>query len=451
MVPEAQPSPHVRAAVTSEGHLVAGRYRLVRRVGTGAMGVVWEGHDERLNRPVAIKRLLLRPGAAQAKSADAVARCLREGRIAARLHHPNAITVFDVVDEDGVPNLVMEFVPARSLATVIAEDGPLPPAEVAAIGAQVAGALAAAHGEGIVHRDLTPANVLLGEDGSAKLTDFGISRAADDVAVTKTGLVAGTPAYLAPEVAHGADPTAASDVFSLGATLYAAVEGEPPFGLGPNVLGLLHAVAGGTINPPRRSGPLTDALLALLTADPDDRPTAAQAHDLLAAVEPGAMPVVADPPADEAEPTEQLRRPPASPPRVPVALTGVVVVALIAVGWWLLGGHTSVTPPRDQAPEGGGMQHRAPGTSVSVPVAPAAGEPVDVEETQATRPTTSPAAPTTATGSPDPATSATTPAPTTTDAGPPPTTDDTTTTPPPDTGTTTAPNTAPNTTAADEG
>ncbi len=430
------------AVVTGEGHLVAGRYRLVRPIGTGAMGVVWQGHDERLQRPVAVKKLLLRPGLDAAEAPEKAARCLREGRIAARLQHPNAITVFDVVDEDGVPNLVMEYMPSRSLATVIAEDGPLPPGEVAAIGAQVAAALAAAHAAGIVHRDITPANVLLGEDGTAKLTDFGISRAVDDPAVTKTGLVAGTPAYLAPEVALGAEPTPASDVFSLGATLYAAVEGSPPFGLGPNVLGLLHAVACGEITPPTRSGPLTATLLTLLTADPDARPTAARAHDLLAAVDgSSAPPVVAAVPAVEeatalVDPPTELVKPVSAArprPRGPLAVTGVFVVALVAVGLWLLGGHSAVQPAQERAPVDDGEKSQRPGTSVSVPVEPAAGKPVQVDdepEATAPAPRTTPATPT---GQADPTTTTTTPpaAPTTTDEEQEQTTEVTTTTPPP--------------------
>jgi hypothetical protein len=437
VAPEVKPSPHVRAATDREGHLVAGRYRLVSRVGTGAMGVVWQGHDERLDRPVAIKKLLLRPGLSPGKSAEAVARCLREGRLAARLHHPNAITVFDVVDEDGVPNLVMEFMRSRSVATAIAEDGPLPPGEVAAIGAQVAAALAAAHAAGIVHRDITPGNVLIGEDGSAKLTDFGISRAADDVAVTKSGMVAGTPAYLAPEVAHGAEPTPASDVFSLGSTLYAAVEGEPPFGLGPNVLGVLHAAACGKINPPHRAGPLTDVLLALLTCDPAARPTAAEAHDLLAAVgsrEP-APPVVVPPP-DVPPPTEVIR-PLAAPaaagrPRGPLAVAGVFFVALIAVGLWLLDGRATVVPTQDRDPAGGSVHRQVPGTSVSVPVEPAAGEPVQVDQTPGSSATTPRReAPTTTTEQANPAPdTTTTPVVTTTTDEPAPTTEVPTTTPP---------------------
>jgi serine/threonine protein kinase len=277
--------------VTSpEGRLVGGRYRLDRRIGSGAMGVVWQAYDERLRRAVAVKQLRLEPGLDPVEAEEARERAMREGRIAARLHHPNAVSVFDVVDEDDAPWLVMEYVPSRSLAAEMAERGVLPPEEVSRIGAQVAHALVAAHQAGIVHRDIKPANILLGENGNVKITDFGISRAQGDVAVTKTGLIAGTPAYLAPEVAYGRPPEAPADVFSLGSTLYAAVEGEPPFGLSENTLGLLHAVAAGRINPPQQSGVLTEVLIELLNADPDTRPSSITAARWLDAVARGQYP-----------------------------------------------------------------------------------------------------------------------------------------------------------------
>lgn len=278
--------------MSTEQQLVAGRYQLVRRLGSGAMGVVWEALDERLNRTVAVKQLLIEPSLEQGEADEAVARTMREGRIAARLHHPNAVSVFDVVDSAGAPCLVMEYVPSRSLADVLGERSSLPPEDVATIGAQVASALAAAHAAGIVHRDIKPGNVLLGDNGVVKITDFGISRATDDVTVTKTGLIAGTPAYLAPEVAVGKDPTPAADVFSLGSTLYAAVEGQPPFGLSENTLGLLHAVAAGRIVPPAQAGPLTDVLTSLLQAEPGDRPDAREALLMLRAVAHGDTPDV---------------------------------------------------------------------------------------------------------------------------------------------------------------
>jgi hypothetical protein len=303
------------------GRLVAGRYRLRGRVGTGAMGVVWQAVDERLDRVVALKQLVVPEGADPVES---VGRAAREGRIAARLRHPNAVTVHDVVEEDGKPVLVMEFVPARTLADRIAEHGALPVEYVMRTGAQIAGALAAAHAAGIVHRDVKPGNVLVTDDGTAKITDFGIARAVGDVAVTRTGLLAGTPAYLSPEVARGGEPGPASDVFALGATLYAAVEGCPPFGDGDNAIALLHAVAAGGYAPPRQAGPLTDVLVDLLRTDPAARPTMAQVADRLRAPRPA--------------PTRLDLHPTGPPPRPKsgrgplVALSAVALVGLVVLG-----------------------------------------------------------------------------------------------------------------------
>jgi serine/threonine protein kinase len=273
--------------LTNDVRVVAGRYRLGARIGSGAMGVVWQAHDERLHRTVAVKQLLLAPELNPAQAEEARQRSMREGRIAARLSHPNAITVYDVAEHDGEPWLIMEYLPSRSLATVISDQGTVPPEEVARIGAQVATALVAAHAAGIVHRDVKPANVLLGDDGTVKITDFGISRATGDVTVTATGMLAGTPAYLAPEVAKGHEPTASSDVFSLGSTLYTAVEGHSPFGLGENTLALLYAVAAGKITPPRQAGPLTALLMRLLRADPTERMTMTEAREGLTAIANG--------------------------------------------------------------------------------------------------------------------------------------------------------------------
>lgn len=278
--------------MSDEGRLVAGRYRIVGRVGTGAMGAVWQAHDEVLHRTVAIKQLLLQPGLESNEAEDARQRTMREGRIAARLHHPNAISVFDVVtDDNGQPCLIMEYLKSKSLATLLQERKTLPPLDVARIGAQIAAALKEAHAVGIVHRDIKPGNILLAGNGLVKITDFGISRAKDDVTVTKTGMIAGTPAYLAPEVAIGGDPGPESDIFSLGSTLYAACEGQPPFGLSENTLSLLHAVAAGQINPPRQSGPLASVLAVLLHPDVSHRPTAEECEDLLAAVGRGETPL----------------------------------------------------------------------------------------------------------------------------------------------------------------
>lgn len=268
--------------MSDEGELIAGRYRLVSRLGSGAMGVVWQAHDERLRRTVVIKQLLLPPRLSESEADEANRRAMREGRITARLHHPHAIAVYDVVEHQGQPCLIMEYLASRSLATVLSTQGVLPPEKVASIGGQIASALAAAHKAGIVHRDIKPGNVLLADDGTVKITDFGISHAVGDVTVTATGMLAGTPAYLAPEVARGNSAGFSSDVFSLGATLYTALEGTPPFGLNPNAIALLHQVASGEITPPAQSGSLTPVLLRLLQSDPDQRPTMDQAHDALA-------------------------------------------------------------------------------------------------------------------------------------------------------------------------
>jgi serine/threonine protein kinase len=270
--------------VIGEGELLAGRYRLVSQVGAGAMGVVWKAHDERLHRAVAVKLLLPRAGLSEVEAEEAKGRVMREARLAARFHHPHAIAVYNVDEDAGTPYLIMEYLSSESLATVVAQRGPLPPAEVARIGSQVAAALAVAHEAGIVHRDIKPDNVLVAQDGTAKITDFGISHAIGDGTMTATGFLAGTPAYLAPEVARGQEATFSADVFSLGSTLYAAVEGTPPFGLDDNALALVFRVANSEITPPSRSGPLTSVLAWLLESDPARRPGMREASEALAGV-----------------------------------------------------------------------------------------------------------------------------------------------------------------------
>ncbi|MEO7260424.1 MAG: serine/threonine-protein kinase [Jatrophihabitantaceae bacterium] len=252
--------------------LIAGRYRLVNRIASGGMGIVWQAWDELLHRPVALKQLRPQPGLSDAEAELTSQRAMREARITARLHHQHAVPVYDVVEYDGQPCLIMQYLPSTSLQTIVNDRGPMPPTQAARIGGEVASALAAAHAAGIVHRDVKPGNVLIAEDGSAKITDFGISHALGDTTLTSTGMVTGTPAYLAPEVARGAESGFASDVFSLGATLYAATEGTPPFGTDQNPMAVLHKVASGQVNPPRRSGPLTPLLLRMLAADPSARP-----------------------------------------------------------------------------------------------------------------------------------------------------------------------------------
>src|SRR4051794_16557320 len=270
---------------------IGNRYRLEQRIGAGAMGAVRRGPGELLNRTVAVKELLAAAEPPTAAGTDALEesrqRLMREGRIGARLQHPHVISMFDVVVHEDRPWLVMEYLPSQSLAGMLNEKGPMEPRVVAEIGRQVADGLAAAHAAGVVHRDVKPGNVLIAEDGRVKLTDFGVSRAVDDVQLTRTGLIAGTPAFLSPEVARGQVPTAASDVFALGATLYAAVEGRPPFGLDDNAYALLHKVATSSPEPPQQAGALTALIMRLLADDPAQRPTAEQARDTLAAIADG--------------------------------------------------------------------------------------------------------------------------------------------------------------------
>ncbi|WP_134715757.1 serine/threonine-protein kinase [Saccharomonospora xinjiangensis] len=285
--------------------MIAGHYRLVEHVGSGAMGIVWRAIDERLERSVAVKQIIAQPGLSDDERDTMRLRAMREARNAARFQHPNAIVVFDIAEHEGDPCLVMEYLPSRSLSAILVEHETLPVPEVARIGEQVASALIAAHRAGIVHRDIKPSNILMDDNGVCKITDFGISRATGDLTLTQTGLIGGTPAYLAPELARGADPKPSSDVFALGATLYHAIEGLPPYGDNTNQLALLYAAASGKINPPRQAGPATALLMQLLSPEPEDRPSMTEARDklaTLASTQNGAAPAVA-PPA----PKEQTR------------------------------------------------------------------------------------------------------------------------------------------------
>jgi eukaryotic-like serine/threonine-protein kinase len=254
--------------------VIADRYRLVEVIGAGGMGIVWLADDLRENRQVALKRPL---GAGPGVRADLE----REAEIAKKIAHPNAVKVIGVVGDGDDCWLAMEYFRATSLAA----KGILPAREVAAIGAQVAGALAAAHAEGVVHRDVAPGNVLVADNGTAKVTDFGISawRAAT---ITSSGKVSGTAAYVSPEVADGGKATSASDMFSLGATLFRAVEGEPPFGAG-DPEACLRRIRSGRGEIPVRAGALKPVLDALLQRERTGRPTAAQAKDMLEKVAAG--------------------------------------------------------------------------------------------------------------------------------------------------------------------
>lgn len=265
--------------------LVADRYRLVKMLGAGGMGIVWQAWDSLLRRPVALKMLRTQPELTDHERQVATDRAMREARITAGLHHPHAVTVFDVVEHDGQPCIVMQLIESTPLSELLREHGTFTPAETARIGAEVASALAAAHALKIVHRDVKPGNILVAGDGSALISDFGISHALGDATITATGIVHGTPAYLAPEVARGLPTSFASDVFSLGSTLYAMVEGEPPFGTDRNSIALLHRVARGGYAAPKHAGPLAPLLRTMLATQPKRRPTMASVAEALGSVQ----------------------------------------------------------------------------------------------------------------------------------------------------------------------
>jgi len=284
------------------GRLVCGRYRLQERIGGGAMAIVWRARDEVLDREVAVKEAR-ESGLATAESGSVYQETLREARAAARLNHPGVVAIFDVVEEGGSPWIVMELVPGRSLDRLIAEDGPLPPLRAARVGADLLSALACAHSAGVLHRDVKPGNVLVGPDDRTVLTDFGIARSLSDPSLTPAGKVLGTPGFTAPERIRGGPASPASDLWSLGATLFTAVEGRGPFERPGGADAITAAVIGGDVPRAPSAGPLGPVIVALLRSDPDHRPDAASAARLLAraAAEaesgswyPGELPVSGD-------------------------------------------------------------------------------------------------------------------------------------------------------------
>ncbi|MFI7607017.1 RICIN domain-containing protein [Micromonospora sp. NPDC049366] len=268
------------AVLGASSQLIANRYRLVRPLGQGGMGRVWQARDEMLQRDVAIKELVAPAGLRDEERRDLRERSLREARAVARLDHVNVVRVFDVLHSDDDPWIVMELVASRSLHQALEAEGPMPPARVARIGLGVLAALRAAHGAGILHRDVKPANVLLANDGRVVLTDFGLATLPGDPRVTQTGMVLGSPAFLAPERATDGAVGPAADLWSLGATLYAAVEGRTPYHRSTPIA-TLAALATEPPPPPQRAGVLTELLNGLLRRDPQQRIDAGEADRLL--------------------------------------------------------------------------------------------------------------------------------------------------------------------------
>ena len=259
--------PNRRAA---PGTTIGGRYSLRSPVGNGGMGTVWRATDTLLRRDVAVKEVVLPPGLAPSDRDALYERTLREARAAAALQHPAVVQVYDVVTEGGRPWIVMELLDARGLADMVIEDGPLAPRSVAKIGIALLGALEVAHAGGVLHRDVKPANVLICADGRCVLTDFGVARMPTDVQLTTPGMVLGSPHFISPERAMGSDFGPPSDLFSLGVTLYTAVEGRPPFDR-RDPFETMRAVVEEPPAQAVRAGPLAGVLYGLLEKDPARR------------------------------------------------------------------------------------------------------------------------------------------------------------------------------------
>jgi eukaryotic-like serine/threonine-protein kinase len=320
--------------------VIAGRYRRTKYLGRGASGEVWLAHDELLNRQVAVKRL--RVGAAGAAADDAdVGRMMREAQAAARAHHPNIVSVFDLLTVEGQPYLVMEYVPGESLAELISRAGPLPVEQARSVIRQVADALRAAHELGIVHRDVKPANILIDGQGTAKLADFGVAKVQTDPLLTDTGLVVGTVAFMAPEVARGERATPASDIWSLGATLYAATEGRAPYqdDSSSNATALLVRLVTEPVPAPHPGAPLGPVIMRMLEFSPRNRPSAAEVVSSLGGRGPTALRPAG--PSPQAQPERDVSEPTvvAMPPAVGIPAGG------IPAGGTSAGGTSGDEPP----------------------------------------------------------------------------------------------------------
>ncbi|MFF2410195.1 serine/threonine-protein kinase [Streptomyces sp. NPDC058092] len=263
-----------------DGRLLAGRYRLGEVLGRGGMGTVWRAVDETLGRTVAVKELRFPSAIDEDEKRRLITRTLREAKAIARIRNNGAVTVYDVVDEDDRPWIVMELIEGKSLAEAIREDGVLTPKRAAEVGLAILDVLRSAHREGILHRDVKPSNVLIAEDGRVVLTDFGIAQVEGDPSVTSTGMLVGAPSYISPERARGHKPGPPADLWSLGGLLYASVEGTPPYDKG-SAIATLTAVMTEPLDPPKNAGPLEEVIYGLLARDLDQRLDDAGARALL--------------------------------------------------------------------------------------------------------------------------------------------------------------------------
>jgi eukaryotic-like serine/threonine-protein kinase len=301
------------------------------------MGVVWQARDELLSRDVALKELVWPAYFSEAEQQAACRRATREAQVAAQLNHRNVIRIFDIVEEDGCPWIVMELLPYRSLRDLIDEEGPLSPAEAAEVGLGILAALRAAHAEGIVHRDVKPANILMAPD-RVVLTDFGIARAVGTSALTTVGVLIGSPSYIAPERARGRQSGLPGDLWGLGASLYAAVEGHAPFDRDGDALASLTAVVADDLEPATHAGPLWPVISGLLRKDPDERLDTAEAERMLRGV--GTTPAAL---VSAAAPRPRRSRGPA------VALAGSAALVVIAASGTAVGFALTSSPRHETA------------------------------------------------------------------------------------------------------
>jgi hypothetical protein len=305
------------------GRVIAGRYNLQHPIGRGAMGVVWRARDQLLDRDVAVKEVVISALIGADERRNAYQRTLREARTAARLSHRGVVAVYDVAEEDGRPWIVMELVPSQSLDQVLVVEGRLPAARAGRIGQQLLSALAAAHAAGVLHRDVKPSNVLIatnksgeGWDERAVLTDFGIAQFEGDPRLTQTGMVMGSPGFTAPERIRGSDASPASDLWSLGATIYAAVEGRGPYEQRGGAITTMSAIINEDAPIAPHAGKLAPVIAALLRRDPATRPSATSAARIFAQVLPQLSEATEEPPAKSHPPTMRSKYVPS--PAAPV-------------------------------------------------------------------------------------------------------------------------------------
>ncbi|MFD7335557.1 serine/threonine-protein kinase [Streptomyces violascens] len=357
------------------GQLIANRYRLVERVGRGGMGTVWRAEDEVLGRHVAVKKLHVPPHLPDDEVQRRHERTRREARSAARISHPNVIVVHDVVDDEGLPCIVMEYIPSVTLGDVLKEQGTLPVGEAARIGRIMATALRAAHDAGVLHRDVKPANVLLGHDGRIVLTDFGIAVESGASSLTRTGELVGSIHYLAPERLRdgGAEPGPACDLWSLGTTLYQAVEGRHPFDR-DTAIETAYAIAADPHEPPRSAGDLTPVIEGLLMKDPGLRMDAQEAERLLGHVAAaGTTPLAPTTRLENAGAPEPPTPPaPSAPKRRRARRTALWIVAAAVVAATATGGvllwHRGGGAPTNTDASGASTSSPAPSSPAPAPL-----------------------------------------------------------------------------------